>query len=198
MKREEGLLVQMWKKRYSEQPIEIQKELDDMHMQEIRDYQLQVIKRKKSYPEIGDMFLVNPCGKVYFWGLVINNHVNNESFGDDLIVVMIFKAKARDIYETSFEPDFDNLLIEPAILTDDYWKKGYFYTVGNREKEEVNIDYGFYKRKPYNISYSKFVDELGKELNNPPKILGSYAIFTFLGVAYDIKRELIIDKSLLE
>ncbi|MGQ7320250.1 Imm26 family immunity protein [Streptococcus suis] len=44
-------------------------------------------------------------------------------------------------------PDYDNLLIPPVIVSDDYWKKRYFYTISNipLTEEEKSIDFGFYK-----------------------------------------------------
>ncbi|MFU2163810.1 Imm26 family immunity protein [Streptococcus pluranimalium] len=44
-------------------------------------------------------------------------------------------------------PDYDNLLIPPVIVSDDYWKKGYFYTISNipLTEEEKSIDFGFLK-----------------------------------------------------
>ena len=65
---------------------------------EISHYQLQVIKRKKIYPEIGDIFTINPKDNIYFKGIVINNHIDNMN-GEDLLLILIFKQNV-DIYKS--------------------------------------------------------------------------------------------------
>ena len=51
-----NFLAQQWKKRYEEQPDEIKKKLDNLAQQDIKSYQLKVIKRSRKYPKIGDFF----------------------------------------------------------------------------------------------------------------------------------------------
>ena len=51
-----NFLAQKWKKRYEEQPNEIKRKLDNFAQQDVKSYQLKVIKRSRKYPEIGDIF----------------------------------------------------------------------------------------------------------------------------------------------
>ncbi|MCM1127900.1 MAG: immunity 26/phosphotriesterase HocA family protein [Lachnospiraceae bacterium] len=128
--RDGNLLARRWEERYAKQPDSVKKKLDILYDQEIKDYQLKVIKRKRIYPEKGDIFLINPKDSLYFFGLVINNHVSNIN-GDDLIVIMIFKDKAKSLEDNVFSPDYTNLLIPPSMVGKEYWSRGCFYTVGN-------------------------------------------------------------------
>ena len=56
---------------------------------QIHEYQLKVLKKKRVYPEIGDIFQIKPTENITYYGVVINNHVTNRN-GEDLIVVVIF------------------------------------------------------------------------------------------------------------
>ena len=81
-----------WRERYGKLPDDIKAKLDALADADFREYQLKVIKRKRIYPEIGDIFKICPCEDVEYYGIAVNNHVNNNN-GEDLIVVLIFKSE---------------------------------------------------------------------------------------------------------
>lgn len=185
----DNLMSRRWRKRYEEQPEHVKRRLDALDEIDVKEYQLKVIKRTRKYPNKGDVFLVEPQEGIYFYGLVINNHVNNIQ-GDDLLVIMIFRNRANGLTNKSFELDYNNLLIEPCMVGKEYWTRGYFYTIDNIEYEKS--DYGF-----YSISKNKFFNEYEEELYKEPKLLGVWGVSTIFGIAIKIQEELIIDKSLL-
>lgn len=176
-------------KRYEEQPEYVKKKIDALKKMDIKDYQLKVIKRTRKYPNKGDVFLVEPKEGLYFYGLVVNNHVNNIQ-GEDLLVIMIFRNRANGLTDKSFKPDYNNLLIRPCMVGKEYWTRGYFHTIDNIEYDKS--DYGF-----YSISKNKFFNEYEEELYKEPKLLGLWGVSTILGIAVKIQDELIIDESLL-
>lgn len=83
-----------WEERYYEQPEHIKVKLDELEAKDVKEYQLKSIKRKRIYPQKGDVFLVQPKESVYFWGIVMNNHVCNIN-GDDLLVISIFRERVE-------------------------------------------------------------------------------------------------------
>ena len=85
-----NIISNRWKERCEKLPDEIKEKLNELDNSDVSDYQLQVIKRKRVYPEIGDIFKVNPRDDIYFYGVVLNNHIHNIN-GDDLLLVLIFK-----------------------------------------------------------------------------------------------------------
>lgn len=186
-----------WKERYAKQSYEVQMKLDSLKKMKPRDYQLKVIKRSKSKPIDGDIFVLSPREGVYFYGKVLNSdiqHIAEETFIHRKCMVYIFKSKSSEISMDEFVSDFSNLLINPIIVDLSYWTKGYFYTIGNEEisEEEKSLDYGFYK-----IGNGKLYKEDGKELSDVPQILGTYGIASITGVASLIEKELIIDPDIL-
>lgn len=183
-------LSRRWKTRYENQPDSIKQRLDILRNQNVKDYQLKVIKRKRGYPEKGDVFLINPKDSLYFFGVVVNNNVSNIN-GNNLLVIMIFRDKAKSLEDNVFRADYTNLLIEPCIVGKEYWVKGLFYNVGNIELNE-KIDYGF-----YSVGKGKYFDEYGKEMLHEPRLLGTYGVSTISGIAYKVNKELIIDENLL-
>ena len=181
-----NIISNRWKERYENLSDEIKEKLNELNNSDISDYQLQVIKRKRSYPEIGDIFQVNPRDDIYFYGVVLNNHIHNIN-GDDLLLVLIFKQNIDIKRSISNGVKEDDLLLPPEIVGKEYWTRGYFYNIEHYD-EILNVkDYGF-----YNIGKGKFLDEYGKELANQPKLLGTYGVATISGIARKINQELII------
>ena len=101
-----------WKARYDKLPDEIKVKLDALADADFNEYQLKVIKRKRVYPEIGDIFRICPCGNVEYYGIVVNNHVNNNN-GENLIVVFIFKSGVDIKESVSNGIKKEDLLIDP-------------------------------------------------------------------------------------
>ena len=173
-----------WKTKYEQCSQAVRDKLDKLDEMYINEYQLQVIKRKRIYPDIGDIFKICPRENIECYGIVVNNHVNNKN-GDDFIVIFGFKSDV-DI-EQSVKKGIrkEDLLIDPEIVGKEYWTRGYFFNVGHIESKVNN--YGF-----YSIGKRKFFDEYGNDIQEEPSILGTYGVATISGVAYSINQELII------
>lgn len=182
----ENPLSKRWEQRYREQTYEVQKKLDELDEMLVNDYQLKIIKRKRVYPQKGDVFLLNPKGDIYFWGVVINNHINNIN-GEDLLLVLIFNERTSLDEEKNFVVNVDNLLIKPSIVGKGYWTRGYFYTIDNIDLQGLEIDYGF-----YDIIDAKYYDEYENEMDHVPKLLGVFGVSTISGIAYNVNWEMII------
>lgn len=183
-----NILSNRWKERYEKLSDEIKEKLNELDNSNISDYQLQVIKRKRLYPEIGDIFKVNPRDNIYFYGVVLNNHIHNIN-GDDLLLVLIFKQNIDIKGSIINGVKEDDLLLPPQIIGKEYWTRGFFYNVEHYD-EILNVkNYGF-----YSIGKGEFVDEYGKELANQPKLLGTYGVAAISGIARKINQELIIRK----
>lgn len=181
-----NIISNRWKERCEKLPDEIKEKLNELDNSDVSDYQLQVIKRKRVYPEIGDIFKVNPRDDIYFYGVVLNNHIHNIN-GDDLLLVLIFKQNVDIKGSISNGVKEDDLLLPPQIVGKEYWTRGYFYNVEHYDKILNVKDYGF-----YSIGKGKFFDEYGKELANQPQLLGTYGVATISGIARKINQELII------
>ena len=185
-----NIISNRWKERYASLPDEIKRKLEILDNSEASEYQLQVIKRKRSYPEIGDIFSINPKGDLFLYGIVVNNHINNIN-GEDLLLILIFKEGVNIQERVSEGVCCDDLLIPPQIVGKEYWTRGYFYNI-EHYNDKINTDsYGF-----YSIGKGKFFDEYGNEISGEPQLLGTYGVATITGIARKINQELIIDGSL--
>lgn len=179
-----NILANRWKEKYEQCSQDVKDKLDRLDDMLIKEYQLKVIKRKKVYPEIGDIFQLRPCENIEFYGIVVNNHVNNKN-GDDLIVIFIFKEGVDIDKSVKNGIKKEELLIAPEIVGKEYWSRGFFFNVGHTE---IHIDnYGF-----YDIVDRVFYDEYENELKNEPYLLGTYGVATISGIAYGINQEMII------
>lgn len=137
-------------------------------------------------------FLVNPVQDIYFYGIVLNDNINNIN-GNGLSVIIIFKSKTREQSIDDFVLDFNNILIGPCTVGKEYWSRGYFYNVGKYDLTCNRPDYGF-----YSIGRGKYYDEYQTELDYIPVYLGIFGVSTITGIAYEIWIELIIDDNLLK
>lgn len=181
-----NIIANRWKQKYAEQPIDIKEKLDKLDDARVEEYQLQVIKRKRIYPQVGDIFEVNPKNDIILHGVVINNHINNIN-GEDLLLILIFREN-EDIKKIIYNGvKNEHLLIPPQIVGKEYWTRGYFYNVDYIENINKLDNYGFYI-----IGEGKFCDEYGNNLIYEPQLPGIYGVATISGIARKINQELII------
>jgi hypothetical protein len=188
-----------WEEQYNTQPQEIREKLDKLRNINPNEFQLKVIKGKRTVLMDGDIFVLSPQDGIYFYGKVMKaniQHISGDAFINGQNLVFIFKCKSKEATMENYEPDYDNLLIEPSIVGKSYWTSGYFYTIGNEAISEVekNLDYGFYKTYSSKVVYYK---ENGVEMDHQPLLLGPCSIKTITGIAYYVTRELILNPSLL-
>lgn len=182
----DNIISRKWQARCSKLPADVREKLDGLENSSPSEYQLQVIKRSRAYPEIGDIFKINPIENLEFFGIVLNNHINNIN-GDDLLLVLIFKQNIDISKSLADGVSEDDLLIPPQIVGQEYWSRGYFFNAGKFDKPLDIADRGF-----YSVGKGKFFDEFGNELAKPPRLLGTFGVATITGVAKKIRQELII------
>ena len=181
-----NIIANRWRQRYETLPNDTKVRLDKFNEMQIEEYQLKVIKRKKIYPQIGDIFAINPKEDIMLFGIVINNHINNIN-GDDLLLVLVFKMNS-DVKEIMTRGINENdLLIPPQMVGKEYWTRGYFHITDHIDNINRDFDYGF-----YSIGKRKFFNEYGHELFHEPILLGTYGVATITGVGRKINQELII------
>jgi len=182
---ENNIIAKRYEERYEKASNEIKKKLDAIDEDPSLEKQMLVIKRKRSYPEIGDIFQVKPTEELTFYGIVVNNHIDNIN-GDDLLVVMIFNADVdiKNCIQRGVRKE--DLLIPPEIVGKEYWTRGYFYTVDKFESTLDVKNYGF-----YDISDMKFYDEYENDIGEEPELLGVYGVATIFGIGMKLNQELI-------
>lgn len=148
-----------------------------------KEYQLNVIKKTKTLPRKGDVFLVSPQSKCFFWGVVVQEqvyHMKDENFW----LVFILKDRTSNVSFNVPKLNIENLLIEPAMVAQFFWNSGVFFNVGKIEIPS-ELDYGFYRIG------KGYVDEYGRALEQEPKLMGTYGVSSKDGLAYEINYELI-------
>lgn len=190
-----NILLKEWLERYNNQNESIKKELDRLHGDLVQgrnnNFQLLKIKRSYKYPEKGDIFVFQPRKNIFFYGLVLNVHVNNLQ-GEDMYVVTLFSIKSKSVDKFSFVLDYSKLLLAPLMVDRFYWTKGLFYNVSHTDNLGTPPSYGFFKIAREN----QFWNEFDEPLEQRPEYLSSGAQ-TSIGVGYKVNKEIIIDDSLL-
>ncbi len=202
MRLTENLILMRNMEKYNLLSEEKKKKYDYINYMDYMELRPRVIKRKRKYPEKGDIFVISPFDGVYFFGIVLNNYIKHSDCYNALSV-LIFKDYTTDINNVEYTPDFDNAFFGPHIVTTLYWTNGYFYTVGKSEIPD-NLDYGFMdSRNIWHNNFTKlteefeFVNEFGKPIDHIPKNFGIYGLTTDIGVTMTIRMELLFDDSIL-
>lgn len=179
---------------------EIKEKLDNFRNS---NYQLRIIEKTKPKIDIGDVFLLSPRENIYFYGKVLKTDIktiNNDVFVEGKHTVFIYKCKTNQKSLNDFISNYEDLLINPSIVDISYWKKGFFYTIGNLPltESEKTLDYGFYKLGIPGIRDGWFCTEEGKKIDYQPKIKGIYGVATITGISAEIEKEIIMNPLLLK
>lgn len=124
---------------------------------------LQVLKRSRRQPEVGDVFVALPPDGLYLFGRVIRT----DALGPMealLIYVYDFRSPAKRVPE-QLSPE--SLLIRPAFTNALAWKHGRFETVENvpLSREDVLEQHCFY-------AAGRYYDEDGQTLAEPTEPCG--------------------------
>lgn len=141
------------------------------------------IKRSRKQLKDGDIFVIQPKPSVYYYGKVIKANMTNDNINmDGMNIIYIYNQSTDEIVMPEYL-DPNKLLIQPEIVNRTGWTSGYFYTIGNMEvtQEELNFDCGFCQ----NRVGMPFVDLEGKRLNHIPKYrsvcaIGGYGIIAIM------------------
>lgn len=182
---ERNLLAERYKRRYDMQSEEVREKLDRLSEQDPKEYQVKILKRKRTIPQKGDVFVVSPREGMYYCGVVIN--AGDEISDTYSAVVFILDKEYENMDIDVKDLELENLLYYPEIVDKGYWSRGYFYNIGKQIEIPDDLDYGF-----YSIGKECYVDEYRNRISRCPKLLGIDGVATGIGVARKINRELIL------
>lgn len=187
-------------KRWNERMSDKTKEIIDLINAPIGKENFKKLKASKCPVMDGDIFVCTINDEVYYYGKVIEANLKHASdeWIDGCHVVCIFREKTvtKDLKE--YYGNYNNLLVEPSIVTIDYWRKGWFETIGNipLTQKDKNLDYGFWDAD-FIGKGGAFKKADGKVLNHKPKYFNSYGVTSLQGIYMDLRMETILDPSLL-
>lgn len=162
---------------------------------------LKVLKRARKENHDGDIFVCTLNGIVYYYGKILKAKVvknDPSSWENGCILVCLFREKTNVRDLRNYKGDYNNILMEPFIVTSQYWSNGWFETIGNEPltEKDKNLDYGFYS-KDFIGSMGGFYRDTGDPLNHFPKHFSGRGVTTLVGVYLELREKSIIDPSLL-
>ena len=108
-----------------------------------------VIKRSKGQVLEGDVFVFRfEEDSDYYYGRILATKLmadDRDPMADGSHVAFIFSSKTKSLNMENLNRNYQESAMGPFLVMDLYWRKGYFFTVGNipLSKEEKNLDYGF-------------------------------------------------------
>lgn len=187
---EDNPIARAWEKRYQSFSSDIQYKLDELYNASSKKYQFNVVKKSRKHSTRGDVFVINPINDLFLYGVVLNSNINNIC-GDDLYVIIILKERAEINKRKEIRLITDNILVGPCIVGKEYWTKGFFGRTDKSIQDIPQLSYGFYY-----IGKSKYVNEYGNEIFEKPDMVESFGVATITGIAYKVRKELIIQPDL--
>ena len=198
---EENILLEARKKRLAALSEDVQRRLEEYGKRREMTDELILIKRKRPKLEKGDVFVVQPKEGLYFYGRVLDAHVDvffrggPEYAWKDSLIVCLYRNRTTRLTLDDFKPSYDDLLVRPSYVVPNAFYSGYLYKIGNVPftKEEEELDYGF-----FSISFRTMQDAHGRHIDYVPKMIGISGIGNFGSLAFKMREELIIDPSLLD
>jgi hypothetical protein len=147
-------------------------------------YNLQVLKRSRTKPKAGDIFVIRPIKHDYYFGRVINPKVDQLGFQGIL-------AYLYDIHAGDKQPPAallpTRLLIPPLLLDFSCWTMGLVEKVGHRELSAVDV---LPKHCFYSLFFRRYFDEHRTPLEKKIEPCGTYGITTPSGLGLDISKAL--------
>ena len=190
-------------KRYMERIKDVPENIKAKLDQPIGKENLKVLKRVRKFEvKDGDVFVCSMNGEVFYYGRVLEANIKfieHTGFEDqDCHLIFIFRNKTGKKDLEDFKPDYDNLLVDPSIVTSGYWRLGYFETIGNvpLTEDEKSLDYGLYNSKILGKG-GCFQKANGEKMDHFPKYYSTYGFTVYAGIYMVIKDETLLDPSLL-
>jgi hypothetical protein len=145
---------------------------------------LETLHRTQLEPIEGDIFVVKPKQKDFYYGRVIQAHVTMHAW--DGVLVYIYNATSKS-KQTIPEMKKDLLLIPPLILDAGCWGLGLVECIGNRilSKQEILDKHCF-----WDVVFGRYVDLEGNQLPQKTEPCGVYGLTPPRGLDNEISRAL--------
>ena len=176
------LLARRRDERVARQPAQVRRALGELD-EDPGFFQLRALRRSRAYPEPGDTFRLEPPCCPPLEGVVVNSHVVHMGEGG-IVVALVFAPGVSPGTALSMGVPPESLMIGPQMLTDLYWRRGYFERTGRVEVDRQAIGYGFYDVNPLRRE-DRFEDEWRRPLPAEPRLLGDRGPATDIGVAWE-------------
>jgi hypothetical protein len=151
---------------------------------------LHVLKRSRTPPAAGDVFVVRPVGHDYYFGRVIDPKLKMPGFVGVLIYTYDLHAPDKSMPDRF--PDVPaGFLIPPEIVPVYYWTTGVLETIGN---QKVTKGERLPRHRFWDVAYEHFVDERGDafppEAAAKPEDCGGYDLLLPLGYGKRVSKAL--------
>jgi hypothetical protein len=145
------------------------------------------MKTSRKKPKNGDIFVVQPNSKVYYYGHVIETNIQSKNpFINGMCLVFIYNYKTNELLLPGIKDlERNGLLIPPVVVNYRGWTKGYYFTIGNLPSEQIKTkyDYGFWStitRRYYSLT--------GEELKHRPQYRDIYGLSSYGYIGRTIHR----------
>jgi hypothetical protein len=150
---------------------------------------LAVLRRSRSKPEMGDIFVLRPADGQYLFGRVVDTNANPLGTGG---ANLIYIYRVRSTVKSPPQPLLrGQLLIPPAMTNRLPWSRGYFERVDHQPMTRLD-------RLPQHCFVDTrgwYFDETGVRLPGPVEPVGQWGVHSFRTIDDEVSKALGIPLS---
>jgi hypothetical protein len=136
---------------------------------------LEILQRSRRPLKIGDIFVLRPRGRSYYWGRVVSTTAFGPMGAGRTVVIYIYDVQSQSL---NLVPDLplNRLLLGPICTNRLPWSRGYFQTVTNQPLRPENV---LSPNSLHDILKNQIVDEGGRVVHKPCKPIGNFLLESF-------------------
>lgn len=136
-------------------------------------------KATRKRPKPGDIFEIRLVDGTSVFGRVIANDAYGTWAVPNCVLIYVFKSRLAHGELPSMEHlSPKSLLIDPVMVTDEPWNRGYFRTIASAPLEPGEV----LERHCFRHSSGQYVDEYANERKRPSKPCGQWGVHSAAAV----------------
>jgi hypothetical protein len=136
---------------------------------------LEFLKQSRKQLKPGDIFVLKPKGRDYYYGRVISTTADCGFGPPKAVLVYIYNATSKNKCDIP-ALDKKNLLIPPVMINRLGWSRGYFETI---EHKELTIDDVLKVHCFWSRAKEVYINEKGQQLDEPHEPIGFYGLSNY-------------------
>lgn len=145
---------------------------------------LQALRKTRTRPAAGDIFVMRPPDGMFVYGRVISTDAPGP-LGAGCVLIYVYDARTGDTHPVP-PLSVDRLLVRPIMTNNLPWSRGYFETIENRPLSRGD-------RLPqhcFKDSRGWYFDENGRRLDHPTKPIGVWGLDSFRTIDDEVSEAL--------
>jgi hypothetical protein len=145
---------------------------------------LQILKKTRSLPREGDIFVMRPPDEKFLYGRVISTDAPGPTRGGCVLIYIYTPRTEHKLPVPNLSAK--QLLVAPILTNNLPWTRGYFECVEQRPVERRDR----LAQNCFKDWRGRYLDENGTELSSPTEPVGIWGLHSFRSIDDEVSRAL--------